>query len=107
MGWKETSGREVSSQFETNLTGTIGVSVNNYNSDQPIRLLEMTLLSNIQDMPIDYTREIQGDVLQPGSGFQLSGYEFNYDLTTRTRYTFFTTIIAEPLDGGGTNQCNG
>ena len=104
--WKETSGREVSPP-ELNKTGTIGVVVNNFDSDIPIRLVEMTLLSNIQDMPIEYTSEVQGQVLQPGSGFQLSGYEFNYDLTTRTRYTFFTTIIAEPLDGDETKQCNG
>ena len=104
--WKETSGREVSPP-ELNRTGTIGVVVNNFDSDKPIRLVEMTLLSNIQDMPIEYTSEVQGQVLQPGSEFQLSGYEFNYDLTTRTRYTFFTTIIAEPLDGDETKQCNG
>jgi hypothetical protein len=109
--WKETSGREVSPP-ETKRTGTIGVVVNNFDSDIPIRLVEMSLLSNIQDMPIGYTSEVQGQVLFPGSELQLHGYKFNYDLTTRTRYTFFTTIIAEPLvdvdvDGDETKQCNG
>jgi hypothetical protein len=110
--WREISGREVSSQLETDRTGTIGVVVNNFDSSNPIRLVEMTLISNIQDMPIEYTSEVQGNVLETGSELQLPGYKFNYDLITRTRYTFFTTIIAEPIvdgdvDGDETNQCNG
>jgi hypothetical protein len=110
--WKETSGREVSSQFETNRTGTIGVVVNNFDSDKPVRLVGMTLLSNRQDMPIEYTSEVQGEIMFSGSELQLPGYKFNYDLTTRTHYTFFTTIIAEPLVDGDvdedeTEQCNG
>jgi hypothetical protein len=104
--WKETSGREVSSQFEMNRTGTIGVAVNNFDSDEPIRLVEMTLLSNSQDMPIEYTSKVQDEVLFPGSELQLPGYKFNYDLTTRTRYTFYTTIIAK-VNGDKTKQCNG
>jgi hypothetical protein len=106
--WKETNGREVSSQFETNITGTIGVVVNNFDSDKPISLVEMTIISNSQDTAIEYTSEVQGEVLFPGSELQIPGYKFNYDLTTRTRYTFLTTIIAEPLvNGENTKQCNG
>jgi len=103
--WKEISGREVTATPETNRNGKIAITVENP-STSPIRLIEMTLLSNTEDLPINYTSEVRDTVLQPIDEVSLTDYQFNYDLATRTRYTFFTTIIAELADGDNTNQCN-
>lgn len=109
VSWKETSGRVVAPP-ETNRTGNIAITVYNPSdstNNQVIRLVEMTLLSNSQDMPIDYTSEVRDMVLLPGAEVALNDYEFNYDLATTTKYTFFTTIIADTVAGDGINQCNG
>jgi len=103
--WKEISGREITSTPETNRNGKIEIIVDNQGTS-PIRLIEMTLLSNTEDIPINYTSEVQDIVLQQTNEVSLIDYQFNYDLATRTRYTFFTTIIAELVDGDETNQCN-
>jgi len=103
--WKEISGREVTATPETNRNGKIAITVENPGTS-PIRLIEMTLLSNTEDIPINYTSEVRDTVLQPIDEVSLTDYQFNYDLATRTRYTFFTTIIAELADGDNTNQCN-
>jgi len=106
--WKEISGREVHSIPDTKRTGRVAVTINNPVDDgnnTPIRLVEMVLLSNLLDEPVNYTSQVQTVTLQPSEAtLSLDEFEFEYDLLSRTRYTFFTTIIAESLDG--TTQCN-
>jgi len=65
----------------------------------------MTVLTNTQDEPIDYTPQVAGMVLEPDATIELEGFGIDIDLSQRTRYTFFTTLIGETLDG--TNMCNG
>ena len=104
--WIETSGRVVSDKQADVQTGTIEVKLDASTDDvKPVRLLEMTVLTNTQDEPIDYTPQVAGVVLEPGETIELEGFGVDIELTERTRYTFFTTIIGETLDG--TNQCNG
>ena len=111
--WKETTGRIVSSAIDTKRTGTVGIQINNHDSNTPIVLKEMTLLANMQDAPVPYTNEIENVTLAAGEEFAVaSGFTFEYDLgANRTRYIFFTTVIAEPEDGstsadGSVTECN-
>jgi len=104
--WVETSGRIVSDKQSDVETGTIEVKLDTSTDVvKPVRLLEMTVLTNTQDQPIDYTSQVAGMVLGPGDTIELPGFQIDIDLSARTRYTFFTTIIGETLDG--TNMCNG
>merc|ERR1712161_132919 len=104
--WVETSGRVVSDKQNDVETGTIKVELNTSTDVvKPVRLLEMTVLTNTQDKPIDYTTQVAGTILGPGDVIELPGFTIDIDLSARTRYTFFTTIIGETLDG--TAQCNG
>ena len=104
--WVETSGRVVSDKQSDVETGTIEVKLDTSTDIvKPVRLLEMTVLTNTQDQPIDYTSQVAGMVLGPGDVIELPGFQIDIDLSERTRYTFFTTIIGETLDG--TNMCNG
>lgn len=104
--WIETDGRIVSDRQTDVQTGTIEVQLD-ASSDviKPVRLLEMSVLTNTLDEPIDYTPQIAGVILQPGDVIELDGFGIDIELTERTRYTFFTTLVGETLDG--TNQCNG
>lgn len=65
----------------------------------------MTVLTNVREEPIDYTPNVAGQVLEPGQKLELPGFSVDIDLSDRNRYTFFTTVIGETLDG--TNTCNG
>lgn len=98
--WSETSGRVVTSNVDTKRTGSVGVAVENTDPTTSITLSEMTLLANTQDEPISYTDEVRNSVLAPEGTLELSPVVFEYDLLTRTRYTFLTTVIAEG------DQCN-
>jgi hypothetical protein len=103
--WIEDSGRNVSC-FQQTVTGDLVVSLDAENQDQPVRLLEMVIVSNIDDEPINKTDEVFGLILEPGGeAIILSPLNVTVDLTERVRYTFFTTIIGETLDGSQT--CNG
>ncbi len=104
--WIETDGRTVSDKQTDVQTGTIEVQLD-ASSDilKPVRLLEMSVLTNTLDEPIDYTPQVAGVVLQPGDIIELDGFGIDIELTERTRYTFFTTLIGETIDG--TNTCNG
>jgi hypothetical protein len=104
--WIETSGRVVSDKQTDVKTGTIQVKLDP-SSDiiKSVRLLEMTVLTNTQDEAIDYTSQVSGVVLEPGQTIELEGFGIDIELTERTRYTFFTTLIGETLDGSA--QCNG
>ena len=104
--WIETDGRIVSDKQTDVQTGTIEVQLDTTSGIlKPVRLLEMTVLSNTLDEPIDYTPQIAGLVLNPGDTIELEGFGIDIELTELTRYTFFTTLIGETLDG--TNTCNG
>jgi hypothetical protein len=104
--WIETSGRVVSDRQADVETGTIEVKLDTSTDIvKPVRLLEMTVLTNTQDAPIDYTSQVAGMILGPGDVIELPGFQIDIDLSARTRYTFFTTIIGETIDG--TNMCNG
>jgi hypothetical protein len=103
--WVETSGRVVTDTQTGVETGTIQVALGTSNEQMPVRLLEMTVLTNTQDQPIDYTPQVAGQILEPGSSIELPGFEIDVELGQQVRYTFFTTIIGETLDG--TNMCNG
>merc|ERR1712238_78064 len=65
--WVETSGRIVSDKQSDVETGTIEVKLDT-SADvvKPVRLLEMTVLTNTQDQPIDYTSQVAGMILRPG-----------------------------------------
>jgi len=104
--WKEISGRVVTAPDDTTRMGTIALTVNNPGT-APIQLVEMTLLSNIEDTPITYyTSEVNETVLQPNDELSLTNYPFEYDLATRTRYLFFATIFAQHLAEGDNNTNN-
>jgi hypothetical protein len=103
--WVETSGRVVTDTQTGVETGTIQVALDTSNEQTPVRLLEMTVLTNTQDAPIDYTPQIAGTILQPGSSIELPGFAIDIELGQQVRYTFFTTIIGETIDGS--NMCNG
>jgi len=103
--WVETSGRVVTDTQTGVETGTIEVALDTSNEQKPVRLLEMTVLTNTQDQPIDYTSQVAGQILAPGSSIELPGFKIDIELGQQVRYTFFTTIIGETLDG--TNMCNG
>merc|ERR1719491_1234663 len=103
--WVETSGRVVTDTQTGVETGTIEVALDTSNEQKPVRLLEMTVLTDTQDQPIDYTSQVAGQILAPGSSIELPGFKIDIELGQQVRYTFFTTIIGETLDG--TNMCNG
>jgi hypothetical protein len=103
--WIEDDGRNVSC-FQETVTGDLVVSLDAENQDQPVRLLEMVIVSNVADEPINKTEEVNGQILEPGGdAIILSPINVTVDLTERVRYTFFTTIIGETLDGN--QMCNG
>merc|ERR1712086_230130 len=102
--WKENDGREVQIPDNTQI-GNIAVTVNNPDDSSIIRLVEMTLIGNMQNEPVDYTPEVQDVILQQQQAITLNDFQFQYKYgVNRTRYTFFTTIIAESLNGS--EQCN-
>jgi hypothetical protein len=104
--WIETDGRVVSDKqlevptgkIELQLDATSGIATS-------IRLLEMIVITNALDFPVNYTSQVNGVILEPGVPIELEGFDIDIELTRRTRYTFFTTIIGESLDGKA--QCNG
>jgi len=103
--WIETSGRVVTNRQSDVPTGNIKVQLDVSPDVKPVRLLEMQVITSAQDTPIDYTDQVAGKLLQPGVPLELPGFDIDIDLSTRRRYTFFTTIIGETEDG--TNMCNG
>ena len=102
--WIEDDGRNVSC-FQDTATGNLVVSLDADNQDQPVRLTEMVIISNVAEQPINYTDEVNGVILNPGDTLELPPINITIDLTERVRYTFFTTILGETLDG--LQMCNG
>ena len=102
--WIETDGRVVEAQA-TVTTENFEIKLESSGVTKPVRLLEMQVLTNAQEAPIDYTDDIKGIILKPGDAIQLPGFPIDIDLTQRIKYSFFTTIIGETEDG--TNMCNG
>ena len=104
--WIEVDGRTVSDKQLDVPTGKIEVQLDTASGlDKPVRLLEMTVLTNTLDDPVDYTSQVAGIILEPGVVLELDGFGIDIELTERTRYTFFTTLVGETLDG--TARCNG
>lgn len=102
--WIETDGRVVSDTQSNVPTGEIEVQLSP-SIVKPVRLLEMQVITSAQDEAINYTPQVAGQILNPGDTIQLPGFAIDIELGSRVRYTFFTTIIGETLDG--TSQCNG
>jgi hypothetical protein len=111
MQWVEPSGRVVSMMptytTSSETEGTIQVALDVSDEQNPVRILEMIIDTNTQDQSIDYTSQVAGTILQPGSSIQLPGFKIDtdIDMDVLNQYTFFVTIIGESLDG--TNQCDG
>jgi len=103
--WIETSGRIVTDTQTDVPTGSIVVQLDTAPDVKPVRLREMQVITSASETPIDYTSQVAGVILEPGVAIELPGFEIDIELGTRTRYTFFTTIIGESLDGTAT--CNG
>ena len=103
--WIETSGRIVSSKQADIPTGTIEVKLNT-NSDivKPVVLTEMNLIANALDFPIDYTDDVAGVRLEPGTVLEVEGPRIDIDLSIRARYTFFLALNGVSDDG---TECNG
>merc|ERR1712238_466371 len=72
---------------------------------KPVRLLEMTVIVNTQEEPIDYP-QVAGTILEPGEVVELARVPIKFDQSARTRYTFFVEITGETLDGQY-QGCNG
>jgi len=103
--WVETDGRVVSAEASGITTDSFKIELESGDVVKPVRLLEMQVLTNAQEAPIDYTDNVKGKILRPGDSIELPGFPIDIDLTQRIKYTFFTTIIGETEDG--TNMCNG
>lgn len=103
--WIEDSGRNVTCFQETE-TGSLVVSLNASSVDGAIELLEMVVISNTQDEPINYTEDVAGIILEPGGdSIELPPINVTVDLTQRVRYTFFTTVVGRAVESGV--LCNG
>jgi hypothetical protein len=103
--WIETDGRVVSTTIPT-VTQPLEVSLNSTGIDGQslIRLLEMNIISNTEGF-INMTDEVNGMILEAGTVLPLPPINITVDLSQRTRYTFFTTIVGETIDGS--TECNG
>jgi hypothetical protein len=105
-GWVEPSGRGVANaDTSIDKTGMIQVEFYSSNEQMPVRIVEMTAITNTQDQTIDITPQYAGKIFQPGTKIKLPELKYGIDLYREVRYTFNITIIGESLDG--TNQCNG
>lgn len=104
--WIEVGGRNVSCFQETVTGDLIFVSLDAENQDQPVRLVEMVIVPNFADEPINKTDEANGLILEPnGESIILTPINVPVIFTQGARYTFSTTIFGETLDGS--QLCNG
>ena len=106
--WIETDGRVVSTRVEGS-TGNFTIGLEASSENGPVRLNEFQIIVSALDFPVNYTDQVNGVVLEPGSDIEFEGVPVEIDfgelLGRRIRYTFFATIIGETLDGS--NTCNG
>jgi hypothetical protein len=103
--WIELDGRVVSCFVETETAAlTLSLNTTGIDDQNAVRLLEMNIISNTEGF-INYTDEVNGVILTSGQILELSPVNVTLDLTERMRYTFFTTVVGETLDGG--TECNG
>jgi hypothetical protein len=104
--WTEDSGRVVTTAIETT-TGDLILSLNTTGIDGgegAVVLTEMNIISNTEGF-INKTDEVAGTILEPGDVILLAPINVTLDLSKRTRYTFFTTVVGTSLDGSV--ECNG
>jgi hypothetical protein len=104
--WMEDDGRVVSAFIDVPVGEMLSLSLNatGISGQDSVRLLEMNILSNTDGF-INKTDEINGVILTEGEVLELEPINITVDLTRRTRYTFFTTVVGETLDGSA--ECNG
>ena len=102
--WVEPSGRVVA-DTEIDRQGTIEVGLEVSTEQKPVRIIEISVLTNTQDEAFDFTPYVAGQIVQPGSSIELPGLEIDIDFGQEIRYTFSATIIGETLDG--TSMCEG
>ena len=69
-----------------------------------IHQLEMNIIFNIEGF-INVIDEVKGLILEVDIVLPLPAINITIDLSQRTRYTFFTTIAGETLDGS--TECDG
>jgi hypothetical protein len=101
----EDDGRTVSCFVATSIdTLTLTLNTTGLSGQTEIRLLEMNIISNTEGF-INKTDEVNGVIISAGEVLTLSPINVTLDLTERTRYTFFTTVVGETLDGS--TECNG
>ncbi|KAL3924028.1 MAG: hypothetical protein SGILL_001292 [Bacillariaceae sp.] len=103
--WVEDDGREVTTEVNTTVeTLSLSLDTTGIEGQEGVVLREMNILSNTEGF-INKTDEVNGVVLMEGDTLDLCPINVTLDLSTRTRYTFFTTISGETLDGSA--ECNG
>jgi hypothetical protein len=66
---------------------------------ESVRLLSLTMITN-QFGVINRTDEVNGMIVEGGDVVEVTPFSVTLDLTNRERYTFFTTVIGETVDGG-------
>lgn len=103
--WIEGDGRVVSCFIETTTAPlTLTLNTTGIEGENAVRLLEMNVISNTEGF-INKTMEVNGVILTSGDVLELCPINVTVDLTERMRYTFFTTVVGETLDGS--TECNG
>jgi hypothetical protein len=109
--WIEITDRKVPSEDHDYLlldqvteTESFDVAIDTFDSKNSVRLLEMTILTNIHDELIDYSSKVEDKIIHQESeiGFQI--FKLNYDPKDRVRYTFYVAVTGETLNE--TNICN-
>ena len=73
--------------------------------ENPIRLKELFVLHNYEPFFFNRTDDVNGVELGPGDSFEATPLMIAIDLSVRQRYTFFTSVVGESLDGS--SECFG
>jgi hypothetical protein len=103
--WVEDDGRVVTTEVNTTIeTLALTLETTGIEGQDGVVLRELNILSNTEGF-INKTEEVNGVIIMEGDTLQLSPIDVTLDLSQRTRYTFFTTVSGETLDG--TAECNG
>jgi hypothetical protein len=87
-----------------NATLTVSLSIPISAEAETVRLTGLGTLSNIYGF-VNKTDEVNGIIISPGMPYKAEPIDITIDLTVRQRYTFFTAIVGETIDGE--DECNG